>query len=82
MAGPLASGVPVIAPRRGRAGRDVPRRRGDPPAGADADLILTAAVVALEPIQVIARRLEDERIKIQPGIGASTYELTSRAIEA
>jgi outer membrane receptor protein involved in Fe transport len=50
--------------------------------GADADLVLTASIVALEPIQVIARQLEEERIKIRPGIGASTYELTNRAIEA
>ncbi|HYB69221.1 MAG TPA: TonB-dependent receptor [Candidatus Bathyarchaeia archaeon] len=32
-------------------------------------------------LQVAAKRLEEERIKIQPRIGASTYELTNRAID-
>jgi hypothetical protein len=48
--------------------------------GASADL----ALISQQPLdlRVAAKRLEEERIKIQPRIGASTYEITSRAIES
>jgi hypothetical protein len=48
--------------------------------GASADL----ALVSQRPLdlQMAAKRLEEERIKIQPRIGASTYEITGRAIES
>jgi hypothetical protein len=48
--------------------------------GASADL----ALVSQHPLdlRVAAKRLEEERIRIQPRIGASTYEITSRAIES
>src|SRR5689334_8881406 len=47
--------------------------------GASVDLVL--ASIVLEPLRVVAKRLEEERIKIQPRGGASTYEITSEAIE-
>jgi outer membrane receptor protein involved in Fe transport len=41
------------------------------------------ALVSRQPLdlRVAAKRLEEERIRIQPRIGASTYEITSRAID-
>ncbi len=48
--------------------------------GASVDL-LASPLMVLEPLHVVARRLEEERIKIQPRIGASTYEITTKAIE-
>ena len=33
-------------------------------------------------LQVAAKRLEEERIKIQPRVGASTYEFSNKAIES
>jgi outer membrane receptor protein involved in Fe transport len=49
-------------------------------AGASVDLALTSQ----QPLdlRVAAKRLQEERIKIQPRIGASTYEITSKAIES
>jgi outer membrane receptor protein involved in Fe transport len=49
-------------------------------AGAGADLTL-ASKQALD-MTVVAKRLEGARINIQPQIGASTYSITSRAIES
>ena len=49
--------------------------------GASVALVLTSALLVLEPLHVVAKRLEEERIKIQPRLGASTYEITTRAIE-
>jgi hypothetical protein len=48
--------------------------------GASVDL----ALASRQPLdlRVAAKRLEEERIKIQPRIGASTYEITSKAIES
>jgi outer membrane receptor protein involved in Fe transport len=48
--------------------------------GASADLTL-ASTKALD-VNVVAKRLEEARIGIQPKIGASTYELTREAIES
>jgi hypothetical protein len=48
--------------------------------GATADLTL-ASQQPLD-LHVAAKRLEEERIKIQPRIGASTYEISSGAIES
>ncbi len=47
--------------------------------GASVDLVLASQ----QPLdmRVAARRLEEERIKIQPRIGASTYEISDKAIE-
>jgi outer membrane receptor protein involved in Fe transport len=47
--------------------------------GAAADLTL-ASTKALD-VSVVAKRLEEARISIQPKIGASTYEITSQAIQ-
>ena len=49
--------------------------------GASVDLVLASALLVLEPLHVVTKRLEEERIKIQPRLGASTYEITTRAIE-
>lgn len=48
--------------------------------GASVDL----ALASRQPLdlRVAVKRLEEERIKIQPRIGASTYEITSKAIES
>jgi outer membrane receptor protein involved in Fe transport len=48
--------------------------------GATADLTL-ASTTALD-VNVVAKRLEEARISIQPKIGASTYEFTKQAIES
>src|SRR6202030_3458105 len=48
--------------------------------GASADLTL-ASTKALD-LNVVAKRLEEARISIQPKIGASTYEFTRQAIES
>ena len=48
--------------------------------GASADLTL-ASTTALD-VNVVAKRLEEARISIQPKIGASTYEFTRQAIES
>jgi outer membrane receptor protein involved in Fe transport len=48
--------------------------------GATVDLVL--ASVVLEPLRVVAKQLEEERIKIQPRGGASTYEITTKDIES
>src|SRR5260370_6779481 len=48
--------------------------------GASADLAL-ASQRPLD-LQVAAKRLEEERIKIQPRVGASTYEFSNKAIES
>ena len=48
--------------------------------GASADLTL-ASTKALD-VNVVAKRLEEARISIQPKIGASTYEFTRQAIES
>ena len=47
--------------------------------GASVDLSL-ASRLPLD-VRVTAQRLEEERIKVQPRIGASTYEISSQAIE-
>jgi outer membrane receptor protein involved in Fe transport len=47
--------------------------------GASVHVVL--ASVVLEPLRVVAKRLEEERIKIQPRGGASIYEITTEAIE-
>src|SRR5262249_8786651 len=47
--------------------------------GANVDLVLTSAV--LEPLRVIAKQLDEERITMQPRGGASTYEITTKDIE-
>ena len=49
-------------------------------AGATADLTL-ASKQPLD-VAVLAKRLEEARMTIQPRIGASTYEITKQAIEA
>src|SRR5260370_3022732 len=48
--------------------------------GVSADLAL-ASQRPLD-LQVAAKRLEEERIKIQPRVGASTYEFSNKAIES
>ncbi len=48
--------------------------------GASVDLVL--ASVVLKPLRVVANPLDDERIKIQPRGGSSTYEITTRDIES
>jgi outer membrane receptor protein involved in Fe transport len=48
--------------------------------GATADLTL-ASTKALD-VNVVAKRLEEARISIQPKIGASTYEFTRQTIES
>jgi len=48
--------------------------------GVSADLVL-ASQRPLD-LQVAAKRLEEERIKIQPRVGASTYEFSNKAIES
>jgi outer membrane receptor protein involved in Fe transport len=50
-----------------------------PSEGANADLTLPARA-ALD-LNVVAKRLEESRIAIQPRIGASTYAITDAAIE-
>src|SRR5262249_49102381 len=42
--------------------------------GANVALVLASATLVLEPLHVVAKRLEEERIKVQPRLGASTYE--------
>ncbi|HKW91166.1 MAG TPA: TonB-dependent receptor [Methylomirabilota bacterium] len=44
--------------------------------------LVGSPLMVLEPLRVVAKRLEEERIKVQPRIGASTYEITNKAIEA
>ncbi len=48
--------------------------------GANADLTL-ASRQALD-LSLVAKRLEEARLSIQPEIGASTYEISSQAIES
>lgn len=48
--------------------------------GANADLTL-ASQQALD-LSLVAKRLEEARLGIQPEIGASTYEISSQAIES
>jgi len=47
--------------------------------GANVELVLVSVV--LEPLRVVATPPDEERIKIQPRGGASTYEITTKAIE-
>jgi hypothetical protein len=48
--------------------------------GMTVELVLRSVV--LDPVRVVAKQLEEERINIQPRGGASTYEITSSAIDA
>src|SRR5262249_58422147 len=47
--------------------------------GANVDLVLTSVV--LEPLRVVAKQLDEDRITMQPRGGASTYEITTKDIE-